>query len=461
MMVQELRALCLRVITINVDGRQKGLRQRVVRERAVTPQIPVESLGSGNVDVEAGGGSAGSGEKQQSSARVTSTESTKHVHTLPSITAVRQESSWQRGYLETHLARAVSTTQDTKRGWRTLSQLLQLCAPYVQTLAIPSLAPASHSGELAGLEQGSLDHLNLADVISALPSLKVVSVRYQTVEEDSDLRWVDLGISVPEAASLAHAVTSAPGITHLRVYESCVDDIRAEVLLVGLQTHKGITCLDLHHNLLTCASVPRLVTLLTSTHLITLHLQHNSIGEAGGRQLGAALAQTPHLEALLLDLNPLGVAGGAVLEGAAQGAGKLKVLSMAGCRLTDVCWPHLTAALTSLPNLRYVSLAANPFTQEPPAEVVEAAEGGPRVLLTNLDGTTYLLGQVRVARFLPPALRELQDHLEGPLTLAATQDDLAHYLSLHGLRLQPQDFTIEEELRGMCLFNKDPKNILY
>lgn len=332
-MVQELRALCLRVITINVDermqlgrltrrdltevcaalsvdlplqvalalplddlywrrrtqahyppphlalaGRQKGLRQRVVRERAVTPQIPVESLGSGSVDVEAGGGSAGSGEKQQSSARVTSTESTKHVHTLPSITAVRQESSWQRGYLETHLARAVSTTQDTKRGWRTLSQLLQLCAPYVQTLAIPSLAPASHSGELAGLEQGSLDHLNLADVISALPSLKVVSVRYQTVEEDSDLRWVDLGISVPEAASLAHAVTSAPGITHLRVYESCVDDIRAEVLLVGLQTHKGITCLDLHHNLLTCASVPRLVTLLTSTHLITLHLQHNSIG---------------------------------------------------------------------------------------------------------------------------------------------------------------------------------------
>ncbi|KAK8728424.1 hypothetical protein OTU49_009290 [Cherax quadricarinatus] len=143
MMVQELRALCLRVITINVDermqlgrltrrdltevcaalsvdlplqvalalplddlywrrrtqahyppphlalaGRQKGLRQRVVRERAVTPQIPVESLGSGNVDVEAGGGSAGSGEKQQSSARVTSTESTKHVHTLPSITVI-------------------------------------------------------------------------------------------------------------------------------------------------------------------------------------------------------------------------------------------------------------------------------------------------------------------------------------------------------------------------------------
>lgn len=75
------------------------------------------------------------------------------------------------------------------------------------------------------------------------------------------------------------------------------------------------------------------------------------------------MSQSRFLEALFLDLNPLGGDGGtAVLKGAAIG-GKMQVLSLAGCRLTDVCWPALTAALTTLASLRYVCLAANPFMQ--------------------------------------------------------------------------------------------------
>lgn len=83
-------------------------------------------------------------------------------------------------------------------------------------------------------------------------------------------------------------------------------------------------------------------------------------GVEGARQLGAALTQSPPLEVLLLDLNPIGGDGGVMLlEGAAKG-GRLQVLSLDGCRLTDQCWLPLAAALTTL---HYVSLAANPFTQ--------------------------------------------------------------------------------------------------
>ncbi|XP_045624500.2 uncharacterized protein [Procambarus clarkii] len=506
-MVQELRALCLRVLTLNIDestqlglltqrdltevcaalsvdlplqvalalplddlywrrrtqahyppphlalaGRQKGLRGRVVRERAITPLTPKGSPG---------GGSASSGRRKQQSALATPTKTARHAHLVPSVTAVRQEGSWKQGYLESHLAKAISTTQDTKKGWRALSQLLQVCGSHVNTLALSSLAPASHSGDVSGMDQGTLDHLNLSEVIAALPNLQVLRVRYQTVEEGGELRWADLGVSLEEAASLACAVAAAPRITHLSVYESCVDDTRAAALLGGLQGHPSLVYLDLRHNQLTCAVVPRLAVLLSSTRLATLHLQHNNIGEAGGKQLGAVLAQAPTLEALLLDLNPLGGDGGAaVLEGAARG-GRLKVLSLAGCRLTDSCWPHVARAI-SLPRLRYVSLAANPFTQAPPVEVVKAAGGrsGARVLLTNLDGTTYLLGRVLGGRRLPPPLQTLHDQLAAPLTPLAAQEDLAHYLPIHGLLLHAQDFKIEEELRGMCLFTKDPKNII-
>ncbi|KAG7156997.1 Dynein regulatory complex subunit 5-like [Homarus americanus] len=460
-MVEELRVLCLRVITENIDentqlgrltrrdlgevcavlsvdlplpvalmlplddlywrrriqahyppphlaftakGRRKGVHQKAARERVVTPQTK-SGIGGGDMD---------------GSSLITTTETVSHAHPLPRVT---------------------------------------LCAPYIQALHLPSLARAPGSCDGPGVERGTFDHLNLADVITALPHIKDLSVRCQTVEEGGELCWADLGVSVQEAAVLSNAVATNPRITHLKVYESCVDDARADVLVGGLQGHQGLTYLDLSHNQLTCASVPSLIALLKSTRLASLHLQHNNIGEKGARQLGEALAQALHLQALLLDLNPLSRGGEAILEGATKG-GRLRVLSLAGCRLRDQCWMPLAAALTSLPELRYVCLAANPFMQEPPAEVVKAAADGARILLTNLDGTTYMMGRVQGGRQLSPSLQALHDQLVVPLTPTAAQKDLEHYLPLHGLHLYPQDFTIEEELRGMFLFTKDPKNIL-
>ncbi|XP_071536167.1 uncharacterized protein [Panulirus ornatus] len=404
----------------------------------------------------------GGGPPSPGSPAPTTRPSPAHCHPSLGLSqqAVRAETSWRRAYLETHLARAITTTQDTKRGWRALAPVLQLCAAHVRALHLPSLAPSSSSGDGGGLERGSLDHLNLAEVITALPNLQEVSVRYQTLEEAGDLCWPDVGISLQDTTALTQAISASRTITHLRVYESFVDDVRAEAMVKDLQGHKSLTCLDLRHNLLTSTSVLALVTLLASTHLTTLHLQHNNIGMEGARQLGAALTRSPPLEVLLLDLNPVGGEGGVLLlEGAARG-GRLQVLSLDGCRLTDQCWMPLAAALTTL---RYVSLAANPFTQEPPAEVVAAAEGGScgaRVLLSNLDGTTYLLGRVCAGSHLSPHLQALHEQLAMPLTPAAAQEDLAHYLPLHGVHLRPDNFTIEEELRGMCLFTKNPKNIL-
>ncbi|XP_042243632.1 dynein regulatory complex subunit 5-like isoform X2 [Homarus americanus] len=430
-------------LAFTAKGRRKGVHQKAARERVVTPQTK-SGIGGGDMD---------------GSSLITTTETVSHAHPLPRVTIIRFNGSWKRAYLEANLARAITTTHETKRGWRTLGPLLQLCAPYIQALHLPSLARAPGSCDGPGVERGTFDHLNLADVITALPHIKDLSVRCQTVEEGGELCWADLGVSVQEAAVLSNAVATNPRITHLKVYESCVDDARADVLVGGLQGHQGLTYLDLSHNQLTCASVPSLIALLKSTRLASLHLQHNNIGEKGARQLGEALAQALHLQALLLDLNPLSRGGEAILEGATKG-GRLRVLSLAGCRLRDQCWMPLAAALTSLPELRYVCLAANPFMQEPPAEVVKAAADGARILLTNLDGTTYMMGRVQGGRQLSPSLQALHDQLVVPLTPTAAQKDLEHYLPLHGLHLYPQDFTIEEELRGMFLFTKDPKNIL-
>ncbi|XP_045115490.1 dynein regulatory complex subunit 5-like isoform X3 [Portunus trituberculatus] len=353
------------------------------------------------------------------------------------------------------------------------------------------------NGEVVEVEPGSLSHLDLFEIISALPNLQELSIRYQSTQEGTELVWGAVGASVLDLAALTPALT--PTLTHLKIYESCIDDTRAERLLTGLKGHPNLTCLDLRHNLLTCASAPHLADLLNSCpSLRSLNLHHNNIGSTGGSTLGEALARRPPLplEALMMDLNPLGSKGGtALLQGAAasssyndemmEGKGAkrrrgLCVLSLAGCGLGDECWDPLVAALTS--SLRYVCLAANSFTQEPPKEVLSIVEGrgrggkqnhkkgdkenqaereeSPRLLLTNLEGSTYLLGSVMGGHSLAPPLLHLREALQSPITPAAAREDLSHHLPLHGVCLREQDFFLEEELRGMCLFSKEARQVL-
>ncbi|XP_042884741.1 dynein regulatory complex subunit 5-like [Penaeus japonicus] len=435
---------------ISLHGRRPRLRRKVVRERSLTPQTP------------------GRGKGQSPTSRGTPTTPTTPTRTsnLPPVNVLKAEGAWRRSYLEAFLAKTISATPESKRGWKVLGPLIKLCASYIQRLHVASLAPSPPSKErgadVTDCDRGTRDHLNLAEVISALPNLKRLSVRFQVVVEGGDLSWPDHGASTQDVESLFRAIASS-NITHLCIYESCLDDERAEGMFPSLKKHPTLTCVDLRHNLISCTSAPHICDVIASTSITELYLQHNQIGLNGAKLLGKTLSKSPALETLVLDLNPVGGAGGAaILRGAVEG-GKLKVLSLAGCRLTDECWEPLVLVLTNLPSCRYVCIAANPFSQKPPPSVLSAAEeatSGARVLLTNLDGTTYLLGYVRGGRRLPSPLQVLRDQLDQPITVAASQDDLAHYLPLHGLRLEPWDFTIEEELNGMCLFTKNSGNIL-
>ncbi|XP_066974306.1 dynein regulatory complex subunit 5 [Macrobrachium rosenbergii] len=445
--------------------RQQNQRKRTVRDRG-----DGDSEGKDDSKGEMDGGETPGG-----GSRVGSSASKRHTPTktassnpyaalaagLPPINVIRCEDQWQRAYLEAHLAQAISATSDNKRGWRLLAPLLKLCEPHVTYLHLCTLAPATPSKEArrnsANEEQGSLEHLNMYDVLTALSNLEGLSVRYQTVLDGGELCWGDHGISVQDASFLSTAVLSSK-ITRLSVYESCLDDDRADVLLRNLKSHKILKELDLQSNFISCAAVPILCDLIASTSLESLCLLHNKIGKKGAKLLGEALAEAPPLRALAIDLNPLLSEGGvAILDGAAKG-GQLHVLSMAGCRLMDECWHYVAQALTSVPLLQYICLASNPFQEKPPESVVLAANNVSkrgRVLLTNLDGKTYLLGHVEEGRTLPSPLLNLRNNLATPLTPEAADEDIQHYLPLHGIYLNPEDFMIEEELEGLCLFSKN------
>ena len=88
-------------------------------------------------------------------------------------------------------------------------------------------------------------------------------------------------------------------------------------------------------------------------------------------------------------------------------------------------------------------------------------EAFPRLLLSNLEGNTYLIGRVKGGDSLAPPLLHLQETLQSPLTPAAAREDLAHHLPLHGVSLKDHYFTLEEELRGMCLFTKEARHVLH
>uniref|UniRef100_A0A0P4WQP5 Uncharacterized protein n=1 Tax=Scylla olivacea TaxID=85551 RepID=A0A0P4WQP5_SCYOL len=552
--VQELRDYCVHVIarSINEHTQLNGLTQRDLQEVCaglsvdlplpIALSLPLDNLywqrrtqahfppphvslqsrlnlrkggrGGGERAHTPAGKGGGSGGTKMSSASIprsgssgSAAAASTHVlsHPLPPTTVVGRRVAggrqWRQVYVERYLSCVICATQDTKAGWRQLSALLQVCGRDVHTLHLPSLAsppPSRGNGEVVEVEPGSLSHLDLFEIISALPNLQELSIRYQSTQEGTELVWGAVGASVLDLAALTPALT--PTLTHLKIYESCIDDTRAERLLAGLRGHPNLTCLDLRHNLLTCASAPHLADLLNSCpSLRSLNLHHNNIGSTGGSTLGEALARRPPLplEALMMDLNPLGSKGGAaLLQGAAasssnndeevmEGKGEkgrrgLRVLSLAGCGLGDECWDPLVAALTS--SLRYVCLAANCFTQEPPKEVLSIVErkgrGGkenhkkgdkekeaereepPRLLLTNLDGSTYLLGSVMGGHSLAPPLLHLREALQSPLTPAAAREDLSHHLPLHGVCLREKDFFLEEELRGMCLFSKEARQVM-
>ncbi|KAK3872899.1 hypothetical protein Pcinc_022060 [Petrolisthes cinctipes] len=328
-------------------------------------------------------------------------------------------------------------------GWKrhiTVVSLLQLCGQELTSLTLPSLPQQARKSEGVSGESATTSP-DLPQLLHLLPRLQVLSLRYRDVSEGgSEGRGggggrgeSSAGATLQEVAALASALTTAtPALTQLRISESCLDDVKVEELVSGLRTHPALTSLDLRHNSLTSSSIPFLIDLITSIPLKLLNLQHNDIGVEGTELLSVALARTPYLslEALLMDLNPLGSAGGvAILKGAAEGGRRGGRGGGGG---------------------------------DPPKEVVESAKAsGARVLLSNLNGTTYFLGQVSRGRQLAPPLTGLQEHLA---RLPPLHDPLTQHLGplpqLHGLHLHPKDFTLEEELRGMCLFTKNGNTII-
>lgn len=373
--VQELRDYCVHVIarSINEHTQLNGLTQRDLQEVCaglsvdlplpIALSLPLDDLywrrrtqahfppphvslqsrlnqrkggrGGGGERTHTPAGKGGSGGTKGSSVSIpragsggsTSVASTHALsRPLPPTTVVGRRDAggrrWRQVYIERYLSCVICATQDTKAGWRQLSALLQVCGRDVHTLHLPSLAsppPPRGNEEVVEVEPGSLSHLDLFEILSALPNLQELSIRYQNTQEGTELVWGAVGASVLDLAALTPTLT--PTLTHLKIYESCIDDTRAERLLSGLRGHPNLTYLDLRHNLLTCASAPHLADLMNSCpSLRSLNLHHNSIGSTGGSTLGEALARRPPLplEALMMDLNPLGAKGGtALLQGAA------------------------------------------------------------------------------------------------------------------------------------------------
>ncbi|MPC39601.1 hypothetical protein E2C01_033142 [Portunus trituberculatus] len=219
--VQELRDYCVHVITrsINEHTQLNGLTQRDLQEVCaglsvdlplpIALSLPLDNLywrrrtqahfppphvslqsqlnkrkgrrgGSERAHTPAGKG-GGSGSTKLSSVSIprsgsggsvatTSTHAPSYL--LPPTTVVGRRNAggrrWRQVYVERYLSCVICAIQDTKSGWRQLSALLQ----ELTSVSI-TINTSRGNGEVVEVEPGSLSHLDLFEIISALPNLQV------------------------------------------------------------------------------------------------------------------------------------------------------------------------------------------------------------------------------------------------------------------------------------------------
>nr|KAF6463360.1 t-complex-associated-testis-expressed 1 [Molossus molossus] len=202
--------------------------------------------------------------------------------------------SWKCTFFEKHLENLIKHFIPGTTDPAVILDLLPLCRNYVHRIRVDQflppvqLPPPPHSGDQSDsgsegeMEEPTMDHYQLGDLVAGLSQLVELDLVYGVKDCGMNFEWNLFLFTYRDCHSLAATIKACHTLKIFRLTQSKVDDDKARILIRSLLDHPALEELDLSHNCIGDRGARAAAKLLSHSHLRVLNLANN---QDGGKQL--------------------------------------------------------------------------------------------------------------------------------------------------------------------------------
>ncbi|KAM5325207.1 dynein regulatory complex subunit 5 [Glossophaga mutica] len=344
-------------------------------------------------------------------------------------------SSWKRVFFERHLENLIKHFIPGTTDPAVILNLLPLCRTYVRRIRVDQflppvqLPPRPHSGDQSDsgsegeMDEPTMDHYQLGDLVAGLNQLEELDLVYGVKDCGMNFEWNLFLFTHRDCHSLAATLKACHTLKIFRLTRSKVDDDKARILIRSLLDHPALEELDLSHNLIGDRGARAAAKLLSHSHLHVLSLANNQVRAPGAQSLAHALAHNTNLLSLNLRLNCIEDEGGQALAHALQTNKCLTTLHLGGNELSEPTATLISQVLSVNTTLISINLSCNHIGPDGGKQLLEGMSDNRTLLQFDLrlsdvtQESEYLIGQALCANREEARQRTLNpSHFLSPLT---------------------------------------------
>ncbi|XP_077018059.1 dynein regulatory complex subunit 5 isoform X2 [Tamandua tetradactyla] len=216
------------------------------------------------------------------------------IQRWPVCHVAKHGGSWKRMFFERHLENLLKHFIPGATDPAMILDLLPLCRNYVRSIHLDQFLPPiqlpslprngdqSDSGSEGEMEEPSMDHYQLGDLVAGLSRLEELDLVYGVKDCGMNFEWNLFLFTFRDCHSLAATIKACQTLKIFRLTRSKVDDDKARILIRSLLDHPALEELDLSHNLIGDRGARAAAKLLSHSRLHVLNLANN---QDGGKQL--------------------------------------------------------------------------------------------------------------------------------------------------------------------------------
>lgn len=306
---------------------------------------------------------------------------------------------WKRMFFERHLESLIKLFIPGTTDPAVILDLLPLCGNHVHRIRVDQFLPPvqlpppprggdqSDSGSEGEVEEPTMDHYQLGDLVAGLSELEELDLAYGVKDCGMNFEWNLFLFTYHDCHSLAATVKACHTLKIFRLTRSKVGDDKARILIRSLLDHPALEELDLSHNHIGDRGARAAAKLLSHSRLRSLNLANNQVRAPGAQSLAHALAHNTNLLSLNLRLNCIEDEGGQALAHALQTNKCLTRLHLGGNELSEPTATLLSQVLSVNTTLTSINLSCNHI----------GLDGGKQLLEGLLDNRTLLEFDLRLS----------------------------------------------------------------
>ncbi|XP_077018055.1 dynein regulatory complex subunit 5 isoform X1 [Tamandua tetradactyla] len=334
------------------------------------------------------------------------------IQRWPVCHVAKHGGSWKRMFFERHLENLLKHFIPGATDPAMILDLLPLCRNYVRSIHLDQFLPPiqlpslprngdqSDSGSEGEMEEPSMDHYQLGDLVAGLSRLEELDLVYGVKDCGMNFEWNLFLFTFRDCHSLAATIKACQTLKIFRLTRSKVDDDKARILIRSLLDHPALEELDLSHNLIGDRGARAAAKLLSHSRLHVLNLANNQVRASGAQSLAHALAHNTNLLTLNLRLNCIEDEGGQALAHALQTNKCLTTLHLGGNELSEPTATLLSQVLSINTTLTSINLSCNHIGLDGGKQLLEGMSENRTLLEFDLrlsdvaQESEYLMGQV-------------------------------------------------------------------